>query len=68
MGAVASPAAVIPNRMLGVTDLAELLSLSEHTLRYLVKTGKVPAPIKIGKHLRWRPDQIRALIGESVEG
>jgi len=55
------PAGIEP--MLGIDDLAALLSCSRRFVERMRSAGKVPKPdIKIGKCPRWKPATIRAWI------
>lgn len=49
-------------RLLTVADLATRLSLSERQLRRHLSTGKTPAPIRVGRLIRFRPEDIDAWI------
>jgi predicted DNA-binding transcriptional regulator AlpA len=40
--------------LLTVTATAKLLGMSEKALRRADQTGKVPAPVRIGRNVRWR--------------
>jgi hypothetical protein len=58
----ALPAGLSP--MLGIDDLAELLSCSRRLVERMRSTGKVPKPdFKVGKMPRWHVETIRAWIG-----
>src|SRR5262245_6296558 len=49
--------------MLGIDDLATLLSCSRRLVERMRSAGKVPKPdIKIGKMPRWKPETIRRWI------
>ena len=61
--AAAEPVSIIPNRLLSMHDLAAILHLSHSTVESWRHSGKLPEPIKIGRHVRWHPDQIRPLMG-----
>jgi predicted DNA-binding transcriptional regulator AlpA len=55
------PAGIEP--MLGIDDLATLLSCSRRLVERMRSGGKVPKPdIQIGKCPRWKPATIRAWI------
>jgi len=59
---MSSLADTIPSgRLLDAKDLATIYQLkSERVVRELQRAGKLPAAQRIGKHLRWHPDTIRA--------
>jgi len=49
--------------VLGIDDLAELLSCSRRLVERMRSAGRVPMPdIKIGRMPRWKPETIRAWI------
>ena len=45
-------------KLLNVTALAALLSVSVRQAHRMNKTGLIPAPLKIGACVRWHPDEI----------
>jgi predicted DNA-binding transcriptional regulator AlpA len=57
----AVPAArpLIPNRLLAVADVAALAHVSTSAIRYWMRSGYLPGPIRLGRVLRWDPDVIR---------
>jgi predicted DNA-binding transcriptional regulator AlpA len=59
-------AALIPNHLVSPRDLARILGVPYSTVRYLHYHGKLPQPVRIGRHLRWRPDQVRELLGMQI--
>jgi len=67
----AQPARTLPagiERMLGIDDLAVLLSCSRRVVERMRSAGKVPRPdIKIGKMPRWKPETIRRWIESGGE-
>ncbi len=46
-------------------ELAKLLGISTDTLRRMVDEGDWPAPMLLGKQLRWRPEAIRRFMDAS---
>jgi predicted DNA-binding transcriptional regulator AlpA len=54
----------IPGRLLDASDLAELLKVSEHTIRYWRLKGRLPEPLKIGDCVRWDPRDIAAYLAK----
>jgi predicted DNA-binding transcriptional regulator AlpA len=55
----------IPNRLLSVADLAEVLSVPENTVRYWRLAGKLPEPVRLGHRLiRWDPRDIAAWLAD----
>lgn len=48
--------------LLRVRDVAERLRLSQRTIFKLRATGELPAPVRIGRALRWRAADIAAWI------
>lgn len=52
--------------LLDVAALAARLNVSARTVRRLDATGKIPQPIRIGRALRWHPDEIAAWEKENM--
>lgn len=48
--------------LLTVRDLAQRLRMSERQLRRHMAAGKTPRPIRVGRLIRFRPDDVRAWI------
>jgi predicted DNA-binding transcriptional regulator AlpA len=44
----------------GSHDVAKLLGFTVKAVYKLLTLGKLPPPLKVGSHLRWRPSTIRA--------
>ena len=44
--------------LLKVSELAQILNLSQRTIHRLNCTGKLPSPIKISGSIRWRQSDI----------
>jgi predicted DNA-binding transcriptional regulator AlpA len=62
------PAAVpAVERLLALHDLESILRVSTRTIRRLLARRQFPAPVRIGRSLRWRPDDLRAFIHERSE-
>jgi predicted DNA-binding transcriptional regulator AlpA len=57
----------LPTRLIGLSEMARLCAVSESTVRAWERRGEIPKAIRLGKRLRWRPDQVRELIGLSAE-
>lgn len=50
-----------PDRLaLPAPDTAKLLGISERHLWSLSASGRLPAPIRLGRSVRWRLDELRA--------
>lgn len=45
-------------------DVAARLRVNPETVRRMVARGDFPAPIKVGRVLRWRPEVVDAWIQE----
>jgi predicted DNA-binding transcriptional regulator AlpA len=45
----------IPNRLLSLEDLSELVHVNQATVREWVRRGRFPSPIRCGSLLRWEP-------------
>lgn len=43
-----------------VADVAELLDVSRRHIWKLLASGRMPAPIRLGRSVRWRADELRA--------
>lgn len=56
-------------RLISKKELAELLGCSQNTISNLVKRDILPPPVRVGRLLRWTPEQIRNFIsdGQGVE-
>jgi len=46
--------------LITVSELAEKLQLSERSIHGKRASGELPAPIRLGRSVRWRADEIRA--------
>jgi len=57
-----SPSIELPNRMLGTEDLASVFGVNVTTIREWAKTGVLPRGRRLGKVLRWNPDDVRPLL------
>lgn len=49
--------------LVGVDELAELLSVSERSVWRMRSRGQLPASIRLGGSIRWRRAEILAWIG-----
>lgn len=45
----------LPRPMLSVDAVAEILGVSSRSVRRMADSGRMPAPIRIGRFLRWHP-------------
>ena len=54
--------------MLTPRDVATRYNVSETTIRRLVREGKFPEPISIGRQLRWKPEDLERHDCESRGG
>lgn len=54
-------------RLIRDTETAAILGCSRATVWALVKTGKIPAPVKIGSMTRWRLSDIQIVIDQAIE-
>ena len=54
-----------PAPLLTAADLVAILRIHDRTLRTWNSLGRVPTPLKIGRNLRWRREEIdrRILVG-----
>jgi excisionase family DNA binding protein len=49
--------------LLELRDLARLLKVSTRTVTRLVARGELPPPLRLGRLRRWRPADLRPLLG-----
>ncbi len=49
-------------RLLTLREVAELLNVSIRTVYRLVAGGVLPAPVKIGRSTRFRPDDVERCV------
>jgi predicted DNA-binding transcriptional regulator AlpA len=54
--------------LVSTKQLASRLSVSERHLYRLMSAGKLPPPIRIGRCLRWRPEDFPGLDDRSPKG
>jgi excisionase family DNA binding protein len=54
--------------LLTVATLAAKLTIHPMTVRKFLSAGKIPAPVRIGRSLRWRPDVIDGWIAAGCPG
>lgn len=57
----------LPPRLLTITDIAELASVSISTVRRMIADGVLPPPVDLGRPQlhRWHPEKVRAALGIS---
>lgn len=55
-----SPEPIEP--LLTTREVAELMKVSERHIQNQVKAGQLPAPIRLGKSVRFRPEDIRGFM------
>ena len=56
-----------PFRLIGRAEVAGILGVSIPTIDKLTVSGKIPPPIKIGRSVRWHPEQIIDFINKKVK-
>ena len=49
-------------RLLSAVEVAMSIGVTVKTLRRLYASGDVPAPVRIGANLRWRPAELEFLV------
>ena len=54
-------------QLLTVSDLTDRLKVTRMTIHNRVQTGKFPAPVRIGRSVRWRADEISAWLESESE-
>jgi excisionase family DNA binding protein len=55
-------ATVPPHRTWTVSQLAELLQVSNRTVRRLVQTNGLPRPKRIGRQVRWSDSIVQSIL------
>lgn len=55
----------IESMLLAAADVAQLLAASIKTVRRLDLSGQIPRPVRLGRLVRWRRDEILAWIEAS---
>lgn len=53
--------------LLSVKDLAESLNCSKRHIRRLTDAGRMPPPIRVGRLLRWRRDDIARWVADGCK-
>lgn len=48
-----------------VKDICARYTLTKQTIRRLIKEGKFPAPLRVGRSLRWTADAIAEFEGSN---
>ena len=48
--------------LINANELAKILGISQRTIWRLIASGKLIQPIRIGKNVRWRLDQVNQWI------
>ncbi len=56
----------VPNRLLDIDDVSNLAHVHVWTIRQWINTGKIPAPLRLGRLLRWEPEQIAEWLSKAV--
>lgn len=54
-------------KLLTVDDIANILKVSTRTLRRRWHKGEFPPPMRIGRLIRWHPDQLRDYLAKQRE-
>jgi len=62
---MSSPKTSTP-RMIDVTEVATILSVSTRTVWRLVSSGELPQPIRFGRNVRWRASDIEEWIETQI--
>lgn len=55
-------------KLYSAKEFAELLQISERTLRKLLKDGSLPTPIQVGGQLRWYPEDVADTVTRPEKG
>ncbi|MFT4088172.1 MAG: helix-turn-helix domain-containing protein [Gordonia sp. (in: high G+C Gram-positive bacteria)] len=56
-----------PTRLLTTEDIAAMLQVSVNAIHVMRNRGDLPAGIKIGRRIRWRPETIDAWLAAQEE-
>jgi len=48
--------------LIDIKEIAKLLDVSERTISSMQASGRIPAPIRIGRSVRWGYEEIRAWV------
>ena len=54
------------DKLMTLGDVADRLSVSEASLRYLVQEGRAPRSFKVGRRRMFRPADVEAFIEEQI--
>ncbi len=54
-------------QLLTITDVAEILKISQRSIWRLVASGKLVAPLRVGGSIRWKREDIRDWIDSGCE-
>lgn len=54
------PPAIVSEHLLSPRELGDILSKSLNAIHHMRQRGMLPAPIKLGRSLRWRASDINA--------
>lgn len=58
----------IAPRMINVREVAAILSISTRSVWRLVAAGELPQPIRFGRNVRWRLEDVEAWIEARASG
>jgi predicted DNA-binding transcriptional regulator AlpA len=59
----------LPPRMLSRGDVADLFGVTRETVKRWEQAGKLPSPVRVGRHSFWRPTAILAVLdGKGEQG
>ena len=56
------PVSAPPTRLLSTAQVMDLMQFGRTKLYELTDAGEFPQPLRIGRHLRWRADELQAWI------
>lgn len=54
------------DKLMTFAEVADRLSVSEPTLRYLVVEGRAPKSFKVGRRRMFQPSDVQAFIDEQI--
>lgn len=64
---VASSDKGMPDQLIGVNQIAEMLSISKDFVRKLDRTGEMPKSLKLGRRRLWKESEIEEWIARKLE-
>jgi excisionase family DNA binding protein len=60
--AIETPTSSDPPLLLTIPEAAAMLRVNERTWRTWLASGRIPQPIRIGRKVFWRPEDLKAWV------